>query len=31
MSTKTSPTSSKNKIIYQVGARLEAMDYTLSW
>lgn len=32
MSTKqTSPTSGKNKILYQCGARLEAMDYTLSW
>lgn len=31
MSTKTSPTSTKYKINFQVGARLEAMDYTLSW
>lgn len=32
MSTKqTSPSSGKNKILYQVGARLEAMDFTLNW
>ncbi|XP_068734964.1 uncharacterized protein [Montipora capricornis] len=32
MSTKQiSPSSGKNKILYQAGARLEAMDYTLNW
>ena len=28
---QTSPSSGKNKILYQVGARLEAMDFTLNW